>query len=78
MINRSREGEERGQGVPRSEEEREERHQQLYPGEPLPPRGSGLSGIGQTTTTNYAPAVISGLFALGAALILAMAIKKGA
>lgn len=40
----AREGEERGRGIPRSEEERRERHERLYPGTPLPERGTGLSG----------------------------------
>jgi len=30
-------------GVPRTEEERRLRHEELYPGEPLPPRGAGLT-----------------------------------
>ena len=40
----ARQGEERGRGIPRSEEERQERHEKLYPGTPLPERGYGLSG----------------------------------
>lgn len=42
MINQAREGEERGRGLPRSEEERQTRHEELYPGTPLPERGTGL------------------------------------
>ena len=40
----SREGEERGRGIPRSQEERQRRHEEVYPGTPLPERGTGLSG----------------------------------
>jgi len=42
-MNRAREGEERGRGIPRTEEERQSRHEDLYPGTPLPERGTGLS-----------------------------------
>ena len=38
----SRRGEERGMGVPRTEEERRQRHESLYPGTPLPERGAGI------------------------------------
>jgi hypothetical protein len=46
----AREGEERGYGIPRSEEERQKRHEMLYPGTPLPPRGYGLSASIATDT----------------------------
>jgi len=45
-INQAREDEERGRGIPRTEAERQSRHETLYPGTPLPPRGTGL-GISQ-------------------------------
>jgi hypothetical protein len=72
----AREGEERGRGVPRSEEERWERHQELYPGEPLPPRGYGLRGIGDDAGSNMTPIIISGIFGLVSTLILAAAILR--
>ena len=37
---------ERRRGDPRSEAERAERHEQQYPGETLPPRGTGLDRVG--------------------------------
>jgi len=50
MPGRAREDEERGQGVPLTDEERQWRHYAehgcfLMPNE-LPPRGSGLAGVG--------------------------------
>jgi len=50
FISQAREGEERGRGLPRSNQERAARHESLFPGTPLPPRGTGL-GISQ----EYAP-----------------------
>jgi len=50
FISQAREGGERGRGLPRSNQERSERHQRLYPGTPLPERGTGLS-------QEYAPVV---------------------
>lgn len=62
-ISQARQGDERGRGLPRSNQERAERHGYLYPGTPLPERGTGL-GISQ----EYAPvtptiwrAVLAGL-----------------
>ena len=49
-ISRAREGTERGRGIPRTNQERAERHESLYPGTPLPERGTGL-GISH----EYAP-----------------------
>lgn len=73
--------EEREFGVPRTEAERATRHEALYPGEPLPPRGSGysrtpISGIGEGEFALYAPYIIPGLFAVVSALIVAHALKK--
>ena len=41
-------GEERREGVPLTDEERAERHEELYGEEELPERGSGLEGIDET------------------------------
>ena len=50
---------ERRRGDPRPEEERATRHEERYPGEPLPPRGTGLDRVGQVSTGS------GGLFLLG-------------
>lgn len=44
-MNGARGGEERGRGVPLTEEERVRRHFEQYRTEELPPRGTGLSGL---------------------------------
>jgi len=49
-ISQARQGDERGRGLPRSNQERAERHESLFPGTPLPERGTGLS-------QDYAPVV---------------------
>ena len=60
-MNHAREGEERGKGVPRTEEERWSRHEELYPGTPLPKRGTGLS---TEPGTPYVGASLLGLVAI--------------
>lgn len=63
---------ERRYGHPRTEEERAQRHAERYPGEPLPPRGTGLAGIGQSSC--------SGLKVLGVvatALLVGWIVIKG-
>lgn len=59
-INQAREDEERGKGIPRTEAERQARHETLYPGTPLPPRGTGL-GISQGATDVILKAFITGI-----------------
>lgn len=68
----AREDEERGRGIPRSEEERAARHEELYPGTPLPPRGTGLSGEGPS---GGQIAAIAGLAVFGL-LVIAIAAKR--
>lgn len=73
-------------GVPKTEEERAEWHEALYPGDPLPPRGTGLnrSPISQEIFETAPPAVnmllagiVTGLgIAIGYGLYQAIA-KKG-
>lgn len=65
----AREGEERGRGIPRSEEERRERHERLYPGTPLPERGTGLSG------SSSAPWIVS-VLAIGFFVLVAITRKS--
>jgi len=65
-ISQAREGSERGRGIPRSNQERAERHESLYPGTPLPERGTGLS-------QEYAPVAPT----LWGALLAGMGIATG-
>jgi len=63
-ISQAREGSERGKGTPRTEEERRSRHEELYPGTKLPPRGTGLSadtGTPAVGATILGLAVITGI-----------------
>ena len=61
----SREGEERGFGVPRSEEERAGRHERLHQGTSLPPRGTGIRrSIGSTARSLLLAGLIGGTIIL--------------
>ena len=42
LISQAREGQDRGKGIPRTEEERRQRHEELFPGTSLPERGTGI------------------------------------
>lgn len=71
---RAREGEERGKGVPLTDEERRLRHEELYPGEPLPPRGYGLTRVGrvgQIDTSTGLLFLVGSLLGLGALVYIA-------
>lgn len=67
----ARQNEERGRGIPRTEEERQTRHEELYPGTELPPRGTGLS-TGEGTSVG---ATILGLAVIVGILFMAIAKK---
>lgn len=56
QISQARQNEGRGKGAPYTDEERWERHQELYPGTPLPERGTGL--ISQGTLDSLLPTFI--------------------
>ncbi len=69
--------EERGQGIPLTDEERAARHETMFPGTPLPARGTGLTqNIGALSMETCAPYIIAGIFTLVSSLIIANAMKK--
>lgn len=67
----ARQGEERGRGIPRTEEERRARHEELYPGTELPERGYGLTRISGSST----PFIVGGL-AIIALIALALVRRR--
>jgi len=66
-MKQAREGEERGAGTPRTEAERRQRHEELYPGTPLPSRGTGIS---QNDPTPILPALFTLAFMGGLGFLL--------
>lgn len=60
-ISQAREGEERGRGIPRSNEERRKRHEERFPGTPLPERGAGLSQDGTPVLSTVWKSLLAGL-----------------
>ena len=69
----ARQGEERGRGVPRTEEARKARHEELYPGEPVPDRGTGLR---QGTAGTIGTAMLLGLAVVVVIAVMGACKKK--
>lgn len=78
MLDQARE--ERGRGIPLTDEERTRRHYEQYGTEILPPRGSGLSSIAGIPSTdevvNWIKVNWGWLVAIGAVGAIAFAIIR--
>jgi len=69
----------RGMGTPKTEEERRRRHEALYPGEKLPPRGTGLkrgSAAGSKGRDHLAELLLSMLLFVFVSLIQSLLPSK--
>jgi len=76
MNTGARQGDERGKGIPRSEAERRTRHEELFPGTPLPPRGTGLvSGVLEDSTSKIWAGILTGV-GLGFGLFIVRKVIK--
>jgi len=60
MFGQAREDEERGRGIPFTDEEREQRHYERYGTTELPSRGTGLQSIGLLQSLGTPGTTVSG------------------
>ena len=65
----------RGFGVPRTEQERAERHSWRFPGTPLPPRGTGIRLETGEVLSKFGNALLAGI-GLAIGLVIVSSIKK--